>query len=351
MNQPTREADWRDAIAFRAVQIGKWTTEHEHFWPRIANLTLNGVLLQELSRERTESKQVWHDPLSVNESFAVENLAARLLDSGYITTDPKGEPDLNIEASKNVWITAYQDLPELCGAPVTGIADLRGRWFANIAAATAEKLAADGAVTKQACHGRYYKLDRENRFLCSRFLTWKWPKGPREELRSSGVDFINYIYDFGSATSAVYTHIFQSEPSLHAGARIRWDFGTWLRAGWEFGHRLHEQRARELIDRMVTNGAEQDLDYTHRLLGRLYASAPGGVGLADLGKACVAYIKEIHGLVRDGHGPEVCLHAMDYGFFMAVGLRGMLPPSATAIVPVNVGATSIYATETAHNRT
>lgn len=327
---PARTPDWVDALAFSAMQIGKWPARREDFWPRLTNLAFHAALLNRLQARCGEDNPRWHHVLNVTETFAVEHLVSRLLESGFVQADDKGRPDINIEATKEVWKAAWTDLPGVCGAPATHIGDRRGRWFAQIAAACAETLAEQGAVKPEACDNRYAKLDRENRFLSSRICAWNWPAGPREDLRSSGEDFIRYLYPNGGATAGVYRQIFRTEPRLHSGPLINWTFGTWLQVGWDYGHRINEKSAEEHVPRMVAEGPEQDLAYTHKLLAKLKESAPDGVTWNHLARACVAYIKEVHGLVSDGHGPMVCVHALDYGFFMALGVRGLLPPCPSA---------------------
>jgi hypothetical protein len=340
---PARAADWIDALAHHAVLIGKWPAKGEDFWARLANLAFHAALLNRLCAPDGEENPRWHGTLSATESFAVDHLAMRLLESGFTTTDDKDRPDIDIEATKAVWRAAWTGLPGLCGAPATHIGDRRGRWFMHIAAACAESIAAQGAVKPEACDNRYRKLDRENRFLASRIFAWNWPAGPREDLRSSGEEFIHYLYPSGGATATVYRHILRTEPRLHSGPLINWSFETWLQVGWNYGHRFNEKTAKEHVPRMVAEGPEQDLAFTYKLLAQLEASAPDGVTWSHLGRACVAYIKEIHGLVSDGHGPMVCVHALDYGFFMALGLRGLLPPCppappAEVVAPVSGGS-------------
>lgn len=320
------EPDWIDAIAHRAVQIGKWSPDQGPLWPRLANLVFFAALFDRLHLEPGQTKPAWHGALTPNEAFAVEHLADRLLVSGFVTRDSAGRPDLDIKAAQAVWRAAYGDLPEACHAPQTNIGDLRGRWFARIAAATAESLAARGAVGKEACSNRYRKYIGEDGFLCSRLRHWTPPHGPEPSLLSAGEEFIHYVFGVGSTTSALYSRLYRTEPRLRNGPKAHWNFGTWLHVGWDYGQRLEEHSGRALLEEMVGQDPEENLAFTHHLVSKLTKAAPAGdVTQETLGSACVAYIKSRHGLVHDGHGAEVCAHALDYGFFMAAGIRGLLP--------------------------
>jgi hypothetical protein len=163
---PARHPDWIDALAFRGIQIGKWEPHTPDFWPRLANLAFHAVLYDRYARQTPKPR--WHTPLTPAELFAIEHLTPRLLVTDFVHLDDEGRSDLDILATKALWQTAYADLPRACCAPEANAGDQRGRWFVNLAAALAETLTDQGDDWSESYFNRYPKLDRENRFLCSR---------------------------------------------------------------------------------------------------------------------------------------------------------------------------------------
>ena len=327
LTEPERSSDWIDALAHRATKIGQWDVEG--YWPRLANLAFHAVLLDRLLGDK--GKPRWNPPLTPAQTFATEHLADRLSACGFVITDAKGKPDLDILATKALWSRAYADLPRAFCAPPLSEGDVRGRWFVHVAAAIAEDLAAANPDWAPAAANRFCKLGDEQQFLANRLCKWTYPNGPIQGLEESGVEFIHHFYGIGSDHSRLYSFIFCNTPELKDGPYINWKFAVWLRIGWERGHQLTEDSSEIGIPKLCAEISPENHVFTCKLLAKLTANSGDKVEWDDLAAGCIDYIRERLGLLSDGHSPVACVHALDYGFWMALGLRGLLPiPANTA---------------------
>ena len=323
-----RTTDWIDWLAYRTVHIGKWDPYQAGFWPRLANLAFHAALLARLHGDQGEP--LWKSPLNSIETLAAAHVAERLLASGFVVADEQGAPDINILATKTVWTEAYADLPRAFGAPPIEEHDTRGRWFVRLAATLAEEFAAVHPEWAQAVLNRFQTFTDEDRFLTLRLCKWSYPQGPMDGLEDSGTEFIHHLYGTGSEHSRLYTQIYLNSPILHDGPRINWKFGVWLAVGWRKGIELTEQSAQIGIPKLWTEFTAENQQFTVKLLGQLEESSPDGVTIKQLGAGCIAYIERRLGLLQDGHCPTACVHALDYGFWMALGVRGLIPTESNS---------------------
>ena len=340
---PERSPDWIDALAHRAATIGKWDVEG--FWPRLANLAFHAVLLNRLLGETDGPR--WDTPLTPTQRLAAEHLADRLSACCFVTTDAKGEPDIDISATKAVWTEAAADLPRAFCAPSVLDRNTRGRWFVQVAAAIAEDFAAANPTWSSAVHNRFYKFTMEERFLLNRVCKWTYPRGPIAGLEKSGVEFIHHLYGVGSEHSSLYSSFFIDTQELHDGARINWNFGVWLRIGWDLGHRLTEESSKIGIPRLSADMDPENLVFARDLVGKLTANSGHEVTFDAVASGCIAYIRGRLGVLKDGHSPAACVHALDYAFWMALGVRGLLPapadtkPTVTAITDASAESNTV----------
>jgi hypothetical protein len=325
--------DWINALALRAVTIGKWEPDRTTFGARLANLAFYSVLLARLHGNQGEPR--WRSPLTSVETLATAHFAERLLATGFVTTDEKGAPDINLQATKAVWTEAYADLPRAFGAPPIEDHGSRSWWFVRLAATLAENFAVAHPEWAQAVLNRYYKLPEEERFLSLRLCKWSFPKGPDEGLEDSATEFIHHLYTRGSEHSRLYAHIFQNSQALHIGTWVNWKFGVWLAVGWNKGLELTEESAQIGIPKLWSEFTPDNQRFTLKLLQQLEESAPDGVAFKQLGAGCIAYMERRLGLVQDGHCPTACVHALDYGFWMALGVRGLIPAPLEADKPTS----------------
>ncbi len=161
-----------------------------------------------------------------------------------------------------------------------------------------------------------------------------------EGLEDSGTEYIHHLYGHGSEHSCLYTQIYQTAPELHDGPRIHWTFSVWLDAGWRKGLELTEESAQIGIPKIWAEFSAHDQRFTLKLFKQLEVSSPDGVTAKVLNAACAAYIEGRLGLLKDGDGPEACVHALDYGFWMALGVRGLIPEPLEADEPTNPPTTA-----------
>jgi len=317
--------DWIDALAFRAANIGKWDTRvAADFWSRLANLSFYAALFDALRRR--DGGPDWLPGPTSGQFCAADHIARRLLASGFDRADVAGKPTFAPSLSQAVWRAAWDDLPPSFAAPAPSIARDRGRWFASVATLTAKRLVAEHPAWETNAGNLFRQLSPEDQFLSLCLTQWQAPAGPAKPRGFSVVDFIHHLYRETPYAARCYGLTVLDTPDFGDGNRTRWVFSRWLQEGWSRGWRLTDKSVSEVLPDLLREQTAENIAYTRRLLAKLLDAAGGQpIDLTILGHACIAYLKDRCGLVRDGHGPAVCVHAFDYGLWMAFGIRGLLP--------------------------